>query len=128
LRRNHEVPSRQFGGIEEMVKKLLILCVSLILVGCQTTPTPNTVYKDVKIPSYIVPKPPKIERPQLAIETITPEQQKEQGELVKAYTLTIKQLEQYVVGLEKIITRYDEVSGEHDTKPDLMLVPSASTP
>jgi hypothetical protein len=100
------------------LKNIIILVMSLFIVGCGTTKT-ITEYRDVRTPVYIIPKPPKESRPELAIEQVTPQQKDDLGELAKAYKLSVKQLQQYVERLEKIIDTYDKNSGEHDTKPKL---------
>lgn len=92
-----------------MVKYLLMALSLSLLVGCASQ-TPNTIYKDKDVPVYIVPSSQKIERPTLAIETLTDAQKKDQGELTQAYAISLKQVMQYACKLENVVNKYNELA------------------
>jgi hypothetical protein len=106
-----------------MKKILILLTISIFLSACKTTPDRETVYVDKPIPFYIVPKPPKVERPQfLYTQYSTPEKKKElkdnPGKAVRIATLSLKQYEEYIVILESVINKYDELADKSKNKLD----------
>ena len=92
-----------------MVKYLSICLLALMLVSCATQPT-KTVYVDKNIPVYIVPAPPKVEKPILIINSLTDAQKNNIGELTKAYAISLKQTMQYACKLKNIVDKYTELS------------------
>jgi len=121
-----------------MKKIISVLVVSIFLAACQTTPEKEIVYVDKPIPFYIVPKPPKVEKPEFLYKQYsTPELKKElktnPGKAARIARLSLEQYEGYVIILESIINKYDELADKSkkkledlsDTVDDLPLATSA---
>jgi hypothetical protein len=94
-----------------MVKYFLMALSLSLLVGCASQ-TPSVIYKDKDVPVYVVPDSVKIERPTLAIETLTDAQKKDQGELTQAYAISLKQVMQYACKLENVVNKYHELAAK----------------
>lgn len=106
-----------------MKKIISILVTSIFLVACQTTPEKEIVYVDKPIPVYIVPKPPKVEKPDLLYKQYsTPEKKQElknnPGKAARVARLSLAQYEGYVSILESIINKYDELADKSKKKLD----------
>jgi hypothetical protein len=88
-----------------MVKYILAALIFASLIGCVSQPV-KTVYQEKDIPIYIVPAPPIVKQPVLAITSLTPAQQNNIGELTKAYNISLKQTMQYACQLKNIVDEY----------------------
>lgn len=98
------------------MEKIIIVMV-LVLCACTTQPPTKIVYQTVDIPIEYTPKPPRVDRPVLAIDTIVAADQKKIGVLSEAYVITVEQLENYSEKLEKIIATYDDLSKKNIIVP-----------
>jgi hypothetical protein len=87
-----------------MAKKSLISLL-LILTGC--THEVVRIQKE-NVPVLYCPKPPVINRPNLAIDTITDKDT--DGDVVVKYEATIKALQDYSKNLETIVDSYNKIS------------------
>lgn len=96
-----------------MVKlKYLIPIIFLVsLFGCKPAEV-KTVYQNVYLPTYIVPKPPMPDKPTLYISTMTDAQKADIGELSKGYVISFKQVMQYACLMNKIVNKYNDLSNE----------------
>jgi hypothetical protein len=93
-----------------MVKKIiLVLLVAFMLPAC-TTPQIKTVYVDKNIPIPYVPHPPSISRPILDIQTLTPKQKADNGEMIKSLVISLHQATNYACSLEIIVNEYKDLS------------------
>lgn len=106
-----------------MNKLLLIVTLSMFLVACQTTTEKEIVYVDKPIPFYIVPKPPEVQKPDFLYKQYdTPEKKQElkaiPGKAARVARLSLAQYEGYVVILESIINKYDELADKSKKKLD----------
>lgn len=106
-----------------MKKIISILAASIFLVACQTTPEKEIVFVDKPIPFYIIPKPPKVEKPNFLYKQYsTPEMKQElkgnPGKAVRVARLSLAQYEGYVSILESIINKYDELADKSKKKLD----------
>jgi len=87
-----------------------IALLVLFLAGCDPMRVKTeVVYVDKAVPIE-VPPPPTVERPKLVVWELTPEQEQDIGELVKAYKISIKQLQGYAEQLERILDGYRKKS------------------
>lgn len=92
------------------MKKILILSMFLtILSGCGQERI-RTVYQEKDVPVYVVPAPPKVQQPDLAINNLTEKQKDDIGELAKAYNISLVQLGQYACKLKNIVDKYEFLS------------------
>lgn len=100
-----------------MVNKLLISVgmSMLLLIGCVTTPTvvTKTQFQTVEVPIVIVPAPPTIQKPVLAITQLKSADQNNVGLVAQSYVLSIKQLEDYADQLTLIIDKYAELAKQN---------------
>lgn len=96
----------------KVINKVLLCGVILGLSACSIlpAPAPHVVYQTVNKPVYYVPAPPHVTRPVLDINTLPSAQQNDIGQLVAAYKISIKELEDYAIQLETIINKYDTLS------------------
>jgi len=97
--------------------RTVIICLILVstLTGCASwfkRPTIKTEVVQLRVPVLYCPAPDrsKLVRPELAIHSLTPEQQLEYDELVKSYVASIKQLQGYSMGLEASLDEYQKIS------------------
>ena|SRR6185437_15222899 len=99
-----------------MVKPLVYITLMLCFVfaGC-TTPTvvTKTIFQTVKVPVVEVPAPPVVEKPVLAITTLSAEDQADIGLLTQSYVVTIKQLEDYADQLNLVISQYAQLAKQN---------------
>lgn len=92
-----------------MGRVIIMLCIVMALTtGCAWRV--RTEVQEVYVPIVHCPAPPVIERPELPIHNMTPEQQKHPGEVVKHYKATVKDLQGYAQQLERILEEYDKGS------------------
>lgn len=106
------------------MNKLITLCfISFLLVGCVK---PAIVYKDVAYPVYVVPAPPVVTRPVLIIDTLTPDEAKDPGTVLRAQRATSEQKNGYIAQLELIVSKYSELAVSSKANLDKMLGPLAS--
>lgn len=97
-----------------MGRIILIAIACVLLTGCPKTPMIRTEVQEVFVPIMHCPAPPEVERPDLAIHNMTPEQKQHSGEVVKHYKATIIQLLGYSQELEQILDAYEEGSQSYD--------------
>jgi type IV pilus biogenesis protein CpaD/CtpE len=96
-----------------MVKEIVITITIALLSACAVAPPAKIVYQEVKIPIIVVPAPPKFERPVLEIDKLSDLQKEDEGQLAKAYVITIKQLEDYSDRQQQSIDKYDDLSKQN---------------
>ena len=92
--------------------KLPILCLCVILIsGCSIFNKDRIVIQtevqEVQVPLLYCPAPPSIVRPVLELNELTDAQFAHDGELAKAYAVTILQLIGYASELEQSLETYD---------------------
>jgi len=93
-----------------MVNKILLIgFVSLWIIGCKSV-DPKVEYRDKAYPVYVVPHPPKVDKPKLEIENLTDSQKNDIGQLSKAYAISLKQTMQYACKLKNIVDEYEKLS------------------
>jgi len=95
-----------------MVKYISVLLGIVLLSGCSFFKTKVKI-QEVYVPLLYCPAPTKIERPDLQIHNLTPEQLKSDGEVAKAYKATVRALEGYADVLEQELTHYDDTSKKY---------------
>lgn len=86
---------------------LVIILSAVLMSGCAHE---RIVYRDTPKPVYVVPNPPEIQRPVLATETLTPEQQQNPGLVLQAQTAAVEQLHGYIDELEAIVKKYRDLA------------------
>jgi hypothetical protein len=90
---------------------------SLVLVGCGCKEkTIKTEVQKQYVDVLYCPAPPEINRPALPIHTMTPDQKKSDGEVVKHYKATVKTLQGYAVELETIVDKQKEINKAYEDK------------
>ena len=97
-----------------VTKSIFVLLATLILVGCTETVKIKSDTQEVFVPIIYCPEPPEVKRPALPILNMTPEQEKQPGEVAKNYKATVKALQGYAVELEKVMKQYKESSTSYD--------------
>lgn len=98
---------------------LSVILLSVLLVGCNSIG--KVKYHDVATPVYVVPAPPKIERPTLAIDSLTEEQRNDPGLVEQAKRASSIQKQGYIEQLEAIIAKYGALAVESQTNLNKML-------
>lgn len=91
---------------------LSIVLLAIVLQGCSAFGDKFRIANEtqvIKVPLLVCPAPPNWQRPITLIED-QDLARKSDGELVKAYVATIKELQGYVVELETIVKSYDDTS------------------
>lgn len=96
------------------MKKLLLIPIILLSVGCEATV--HTVYKDKYVPIPFVPKPPVIEAPEYYANTLTDEQKDKLGELAKAHVISGKEAVNYTIKLRMMYDTYDELAATSEAR------------
>lgn len=93
------------------IKLLAIPVISIALVGCGHVRL-KTETVEVYKPILYCPAPnwDELARPVLAIDTMTPRQRKDLGEVAKHYKATVKQLIDYSYRLERELEQYDKTN------------------
>lgn len=92
-----------------MVKVLLSVIAITLITGCAGPQVRlKTEVQESYVPILYCPAPPVVERPELAIEKLTPELLEHPGEVVKHYKATIIQLQGMVRELEEVLNQYDQ--------------------
>ena len=108
-----------------MKKNITLIMLVVLLSGCgifkTKPPIVITEYKDKYVPVYIIPAPPKTERPSSALTALTEEQKKSLGEVVKAYVIEVNQQDAYIVLLEEVLKKYQELSQKSETNWEIIL-------
>lgn len=100
-----------------MVKYIIPLIMILALSGCKQE-TVRTVYVDVPYPIHVVPHPPEVERPVLHVTTLTEEQRRDAGELVRSHRISLQQAIEYSKILERIINTYRDAANRSQAELD----------
>lgn len=96
-----------------MARVILIALLIIILVGCGSNPVKTeTEVQRVEVPILYCPAPEDVQRPQLAIETITEDDT--DGEIAKKYKATIKQLQSYSKQLEAQLDEYNNTNQSYE--------------
>ncbi len=104
---------------------LSVILLSLFLLGCDTVG--KVKYVNVPTPVYVVPAPPAVQRPVLAIDLLTPEQRSDAGVVAQAQRATVVQKNGYIEQLELILNRYASLSAESQANLNKMLGINAPT-
>lgn len=96
----------------------------LVVSGCGEQPV-KTVYKTEQTVVYIVPDSPKIVRPDLDINHLTPQEKQNIGILSKSLTISFAQLKAYTCKLETIVNKYQDLAKQSPSpvKPTAQLFP-----
>lgn len=98
-----------------MHKLIAIAVVILLLSSCATKGIRiKTETQVVYAPILYCPAPPQIDRPQLPIHHMTPEQLLNSGEVVKHYKASLQTLLGYTKELERTLETYDETNKAYD--------------
>jgi len=95
---------------------ILFLFVILAISGCKTRETIKEVEK--KVPVYMTPEPPTIERPELPIHSVLDEVEivsgivegKDIGKLAKAYVVSLRLAMNWGTAMEDIVNAYKKMS------------------
>lgn len=93
----------------ENARIIFALFLITLLTGCVTKEV-KTEFVDKPVPYIVVPPPPTLVRPPLATLELTEDEKKIDGEIAKAYVITVEQLLNYTAILEKIVARYDQLA------------------
>lgn len=96
------------------MKSIFLLLATVALFGCADTVRIKSDTQEVFVPIIYCPEPPEIKRPALPIHNMTPEQEKQPGEVAKNYKATVKALQGYSVELEKVMRQYRESNTSYD--------------
>lgn len=92
------------------MKKLILALGVLMLSACATTePKQTVIYVDKPVPFYIVPYPSDIAKPDFEIYKIDKNNYTE-GQISKAYRVTVRQYKEYTDLLVKVIDKYKELA------------------
>lgn len=99
------------------MKKLTIVLIALLAIGCATTRDVKLVTKTipVAVPLIYSPAPPVVTRPSLPHLTITPSDSKIDGKVVQAYAGSVEALIGYSEQLEDIIAQYKDINNAYAT-------------
>ncbi len=89
-----------------IIRCVSVVCIATIVSACSTC---KPVYVSAAIPT-----PPPLARPILETSKLTVTSS--DGEVVRAYRITIEQLIGYSTSLEKIVETYDKLSRETNNK------------
>lgn len=89
-----------------------LLLVLLLSTGCGKLFVKDTQVQYV--PILYCPEPPTVERPELPIHNMTPEQKQDAGEIVKHYKASMRSCMGYAEDLELIIRYYNEADKEYE--------------
>jgi len=101
------------------MEKVITVALVALVAGCaHPNPKPVIEVQTVEIPIEYTPPPPKVDRPELAIDTISSEDSKSIGLISEAYAITVEQLQDYSKKLEAIIANYDDLSKHNLIEPD----------
>lgn len=97
--------------------KYVAIGLALALTGCATTQpcTPVTITKvqTVLIPIDQTQIPPDVVSPVLYVSTLSQAQLKDKGELVKAQTVTIIQLEGWIDELKAVVDKWKQLAAQN---------------
>lgn len=91
-----------------------IFCVALLLSACGGNPVKDVDVQQVKVPFLYCPAPPRVQRPVLVIDQLSPADQTDPGKVAQAYKASFIQLRGYVENLEQILRQYDSTSQEFE--------------
>lgn len=97
----------------ERLKIIAPLTLLITLTGCgafDREPETVTEYQEKAVPVYSVPEPPEVPRPSLELEKV--DEDSSDGEVAKAYAISVMQLTDYTRLLEKVINKYREMAEE----------------
>lgn len=92
--------------------KVVFVCVVAIMITACAPLRKETEVQDVNKPILYCPAPDKVERPELAIHTIS--QDDSQGVVVKKYKATVKQLLDYSRQLESQLQKYNKTNEAYE--------------
>ena len=101
---------------------------ALVLFGCSCKET--TIKCEVQeryVDVLYCPAPPDIQRPVLPIHTITAEEEKQDGEVVKHWKATVKSLMGYSKELEKVVDNQKEINKAYELKKQELETPKPPT-
>jgi hypothetical protein len=95
--------------MERLIKIAIAVIACSVLSACATT-SPKIVYVDKPTPVIVTPEPPVLLRPGLEVNNLTTSQKESDGEIAKAYVISVDQLIEYSSILEEIIEQYRKLS------------------
>lgn len=108
-----------------MKRILSVIMLTILLIGCNSVG--KVKYQDVPTPVYVVPAPPTVVRPALAVDALTPEQRGDAGLVAQAQRATAVQKQGYIDQLELIIKKYGVLAAESQANLNKMLGLNAPT-
>lgn len=109
-----------------MNKKLLIVAALAVLAtACTPKQIIKTEYVERKVPVNSVPQPPKVEKPQYVVPTLTPEQRKDIGLFGHAIVEDDKRKDGYIAILEAILNKYKEAADKSELQT-ILIVPGVN--
>jgi len=88
--------------------KILLICITLLTVGCSFTP--EVKYRDVARPILVCPAPPKMKAPDLYIYRLNDTDRENYGKVAQYYNISIRQLLDHIRKHQIILERYDKTS------------------
>lgn len=104
-----------------MAKIIVTILLTLTLSGCSLFDALFVRTKETYVPILYCPAPVIPERPELPVNTMTPDQMKSDGEIVKNYVATIVLLQGYASELEKSLNQVDKSNRAYeDLRKQLM--------
>lgn len=112
-----------------MNKLIMAFLLIIMLSGCENfgEPRVETEYQEVKVPISNIPEPPNTDCPETRIETIPSSLIESDGEVARAYRISVEQLEQCAMLREKVINKYREMAQEDKERLDQLQQPVSST-
>ena len=96
-------------------KTIAVIAAALLLAGCNGGQNVRDIeVQEVKVPFLYCPAPPRVQRPVLVIESLSPADRADPGKVAQAYKASFIQLRGYTENLEQILKQYDATSQEFD--------------
>ena len=97
------------------IKIATVLAAVLLLAGCNGNQNVRDIdIQEVKVPFLYCPPPPRVQRPTLVIEQLSPADQTDPGKVAQAYKASFIQLRGYTENLEQILQQYNATSSEFE--------------
>ena len=92
-----------------------VAVVVLLLTGCVKQDVVKEVeIQEVKVPFLYCPAPPRVSRPVLIINTLSPADLTDPGKVAQAYKASFIQIRGYAENLEQILQQYNETSEAYE--------------
>ena len=96
-------------------KTIASLCLAaFVLTGCGNQNVKEIEIQEVKVPFLYCPAPPRVERPSLIINTLSPSDLTDPGKVAQAYKASFIQIRGYTQNLEEILEQYNETSKAYE--------------